>query len=79
MSLDGGVMGEGGCPSRDEVLAGNLRLSPNNVLTVVQYRRRASESQENTLTNWIILLLSKMKFLSMLILEELALTLVQPL
>ena len=61
MSLDGGVMGEGGCPSRDEVLAGNLRLSPNNVLTVVKYMRKPSESQENTLRNEDSILVFKMK------------------
>ena len=52
ISWVGGVMGEGGCPSRREVLSwGHYRLSPNHVLTVRKYRLIGLESQENTLRN----------------------------
>jgi hypothetical protein len=50
-SLDGGVMGEGGCPSRVRGLRESHRLSPNGLLTVQDYRRCQSKSQENTLRN----------------------------
>jgi len=36
--LDGGVMGEGGCPSKVEVIDGNLRLSSDCVLAVREYK-----------------------------------------
>jgi hypothetical protein len=50
-SLDGGVMGEGGCPSRAEVKR-SLRLLPKAVLTVWEYRESARKSQGNTLSNY---------------------------
>jgi hypothetical protein len=56
-SLDGGVMGEGGCPSRVEVIAWRHRLSPHDALTVKEYIGSRPESQENTLRNQIIILL----------------------
>jgi hypothetical protein len=56
-ALDGGVMGEGGCPSRAEVKNETQRLSPYCVLTVGEYRRIPVESQENTLRNHLNILI----------------------
>jgi len=50
-------MGEGGCPSRVEVITWGHRLSPNDALTVKEYTGDALKSQENTLRNEIIILL----------------------
>jgi hypothetical protein len=52
-------MGEGGCPSRVRGLRESHRLSPNGLLTVQDYRRCQSKSQENTLRNQNIILLFK--------------------
>jgi hypothetical protein len=50
-------MGEGGCPSRVEVIAWGHWLSPNHALTVKEYMGAGLKSQENTLRNHIIILL----------------------
>jgi hypothetical protein len=56
-ALDGGVMGEGGCPSRVEVITWGHWLSPINALTIQEYMGASCKSQENTLRNQIIVLL----------------------
>ncbi len=50
-------MGEGGCPSRVRGLSEEASAFAECLLTVRDYRRCPSKSQENTLTNCIIILL----------------------
>jgi hypothetical protein len=66
-------MGEGGCPSRVRGLREGHRLSPNGLLTVQDYRRSQSKSQENTLRNQNIILL--FKAINWLMLSEKTITL----
>jgi len=47
----GGLWGREGVHPGIEVLLGNLRLSPNDVLTVQEYRLITLKSQANTLRN----------------------------